>query len=249
LNSVWQGVLWGELLRQDLPLIELRPPIEEIVERFDRPSAALEPTLRWEVAGEPETPRLWAKSLDGDRILQVQRNALLTNWLRSASSPSSYRRFAERKSEFDGRLAQFRDFLTRDGLIEGASLSPTSCVITYINHIAAETWSAALAQSLTCWNGKCSDVSFPSPEQSRLQWSFAFPEDRGRLHVTASWVVQRETKQQVLQLELPARKALEKEHAGWEDVSTSIQAGHAWIVRGITLLTTPEMHLKWGRVQ
>lgn len=244
-NSVWQGVFWNEHLRTKLPAIELRQPIEEIVERFDKPFGTLEPTLRWQVSAEPELPRLWAKSVSGDRILQVQRNAILSNWLRSKDT-TEYRRFADRLTELKEYYEQFVNFLRQNKLDERAP-TPTSCTVTYINHIPTESWSSALKSTLAAWTGEFSDEWLPEVEQGKLQFSFAFPKARGRLHVNAASVVQRETRQPILQVELTARVALDKESEGKDDVFQAVEIAHEWIVRGFASLTRPEMHKIWSR--
>ena len=246
-NSVWQGTYWNECLKSDLSDFDLRPPIEEIPERFGPAPVSSGPVFRWEVADAPETPRLWAKWPSGERIFQVQRNALMSNWLRPKGS-TEYRRFSARLQELGDRYQQFSEFVAKYKLNEDQPLTPTSCSATYINHIQADSWSAALERTLTRWSSKGSDDWLPPVEQGRLQFSFAFP-NQGRLHVTAMSVIQRESKQPVLQLEFTARLVLAKEKCALEDVLQAVATGHEWIVRGFTSLTTPEMHATWRRSQ
>jgi uncharacterized protein (TIGR04255 family) len=242
MNSVEQGIFWSNVLQSDFPFYELRPPLESIVERFDDPTTRV-PSVRWQVSNEPDTPRLWAKSVTGEHILQIQRDGLLANWLRK----DGYLPFRERLEALQRRLAEFEDFVR--GRNFDQPITPTSCTVTYINHIPATAWSTAIEQTLACWTGQFSDSWLRPVEQGRLQLSFAYPDAPGRLHVTASSVVERETKQLMLQLELTARVMLATDSGDQASARLALETGHEWVVRGFASMTTPEMHKLWRRVK
>ncbi|HUE73403.1 MAG TPA: TIGR04255 family protein [Pirellulaceae bacterium] len=247
LNSVWQGVFWRECLQSDFPEFELRPPTEEAVERFAPDSQPFQPEVRWQFSAEPEAPRLWAKSPTGEHILQVQRNALLANWLRR----NNYRRFEERLREFESRASQLETFISRNSLTDGP-LVPASCTVTYVNHIELgeqESWSTALGRTIQMWTADASDEWLPPVERARVQLSFAFPERRGRLHVSARPAQPKDTGNTVLQLELTGRVMLSGEPVGIPGLIAGLKTAHEWVVRGFTAITRAEMHQTWGRIQ
>jgi uncharacterized protein (TIGR04255 family) len=249
LNSVWQGVFWRDRLQSEFPSFELRPPVSEVPERFDKASSLFEPAIRWQVADEFQAPRLWAKTTSENHILQVQRNAILTNWLRGTEA-SAYERFAARLQDFKTHYEQLVAFLEANSLHNG-SLTPSSCAVTYINQISLgnnETWSEALQKTLCLCASPSSDSWLPAMEQGRLQFTFAFP-PRGRLHVTTSSVVRRDTKEVVLQLELTGRCNFIKDRREWNDIHEALDTCHEWVVRGFTSITHPEMHIVWRRVK
>jgi uncharacterized protein (TIGR04255 family) len=244
MNTVEQGIFWNEALRGDFPEYELRPPVEEALDRFDgRP---LVQGLRWQLSNEPETPRLWAKSPTGEHILQVQRNAILANWLRQGSA---YRPFIERLATFQARLEQLETYALRKDFQQ--SLSPTSCTVTYINQIPLEpkeSWASALERVLICFSNPANDL-LPRVDRARLEFSFAFPSERGRLHVVATPGHGKDGRDSVLQLELSSRATLATEEPSLEKAIGMVRTAHDWIVRGFATLTRPEMHRVWRRVQ
>ncbi len=245
LNCVQQGIYWNEVLRPDFPTYELRPPIEETVERFASDSSLLQAGIRWQVSSEPETPRLWAQSPSNEHILQVQRNAILANWLRRGQ----YLPFAERLTDFGKRLNQFGDFANRAQFDQ--ELAPSSFTVTYINQIPVEsheTWASCAARTLKCFSNPATDW-LPDVDRGLLQFSFGFASAPGRLHVVAIPAQAEEGSGLVVRLELTARLMASKETPPLADISKSLQIAHDWVVRGFAALTRPEMHRAWGRTQ
>ena len=57
----------------------------------------------------PDTPRLWAASENGQRVVQIQRNAFFSNWLKTADD-AAYLPYSERRQEFSRQLAQLEEF-------------------------------------------------------------------------------------------------------------------------------------------
>jgi uncharacterized protein (TIGR04255 family) len=245
LNTVEQGVFWNEVLRGDFPKYELRPPIEEVSERFEGKSAIIQ-GVHWQVSSEPETPRLWAISPSGEHILQVQRNAILANWLRRGAN---YLPFQERITSFGSRLNQLGEYARLKDFQQ--QFSPTSCTATYINQIPIEEnepWAKAAERVLTCFSNPAIDW-LPPIDRGRLQFSFPFASERGRLHVVAIPALQEEGQTLVMQLELTARLGLAKEAQTADAALAAVRTAHDWIVRGFATLTRPEMHEIWRRIR
>jgi uncharacterized protein (TIGR04255 family) len=246
LTSAHQGLLWEQRFRPRFPELEERPPVEEARERFGKERLVGTPAVRWRVQDRPEVPRLWAASENGEHVVQIQKSAFFANWLKTAEE-GAHRPYVERRQEFHEQLAQVNQFVRDEGL---GRIEPTSCVVTYINHIdygGLDEIGPALARVLTCWTDQTSDGWLSDPDRVVLDFAFPMPEEAGRLNVQMKPIVRRSDKKQMLHLELTARSAV-----GKRDLAGAIawiDLGHEWVVRGFASLTRPEMHRLWERIQ
>jgi len=246
LSSAHQGVLWDRCFRDRFPHVEERGPVEEIREAFGEKLAMPVPVVRWQVSDRPPAPRLWAASSDGQYILQVQRDALLANWLKTSNS-TSYRSYDQRRKDFSADLERVDEFLK---LEEIGSVVPTSCIVTYINHVDCSEPSRlapVLADTIAFWADDTSDGWLPPPDKINLHFAFPMPDNSGRLNVHVAPAVRRSDKRHFLRIELTARGAPEGEEIAaameWLDL------GHEWVVRGFTSITRDGMHKLWERIQ
>jgi uncharacterized protein (TIGR04255 family) len=240
-----QGALWDRCFRQRFPKLEERAPVEEAREVFgDELTAA--PLIRWQISDRPSSPRLWASSEDGQHILQIQRNAVLTNWLKT-EDVTKYLSYDRRSECFATDLRQVDHYLKSEGIGE---ITPTTCLVTYVNHIDCDDpsqLSPVLAATLSFWQSRTSDGWLPDPDKLNLQFGFPFPDRSGRLSVHIAPAVQRSGKQHLLRMDLTARgtpKSRELATAmNWLDL------GHEWVVRGFASMTNLDSHKRWGRTQ
>lgn len=245
-NSAEQGVLWDQNFRSNFPKLEERPPVTETRERFGDERLTSGPSVRWQVMDRPETLRLWAASEDGQHVIQIQRNAFFSNWLK-ATDDIAYRPYQERRQEFANRLGQLEEFFQASGI---GRIEPTSWNVTYVNHIyyeGLEHLGQTVASVLTVWTNQFSDDWLSSPDGMALNFAFPMPDTAGRLNVNLTPVVLPKDKRQALRLDLTARGQLKI-----RDVASALNAidlGHEWVVRGFASLTRPEMHQKqvWER--
>lgn len=244
-SAALQGILWDREFRGDFPKTRERAPLDEVRERFGDDRLEASAGIRWSVSDQPDTPRLWAMSESGEHILQIQKSALLANWQRPLNS--KYLHYGERRSEFERRLRSVNAFLEENEL---GSLKPTSCQVTYINHIELDSLSNAadlVQECLTVWQNATSDSWLPKPDELRLHFAYPMPGDYGRLNVIVNPVVRRQDKQPMIRLELTARGV--PDEPSIESAMQWIDSGHEWIVRGFCSITRPEMHQIWGRTQ
>ena len=130
-------------------------------------------------------------------------------------------------------------------------MEPTTWSVTYINHIEYEGFrhvGSAVAKTLAVWANQRSDNWLPEPDKVVFDFSFAMPDNAGRLNVNLTPVVLlSDNKKQMLRLDLTARGQLKA-----RDVASAlagIDLGHEWVVRGFASLTRPEMHQEWERIQ
>ncbi len=239
------GLLWDRYFRARFPKLEERPPVEEVRERFGEERLAL-PVVRWQVFDRPPSPRLWAASENGQHVIQIQRNGLFANWLKTGEEVA-YRPYLERRQEFSQQLSQVEEFLRDEGI---GQLEPTTWSVTYINHIAYEGFrdvGLAVARTLSFWTNQSSDKWLPEPDKVVLDFAFPMPENAGRLNVNLAPAVVLSDKTHVLRFDLTARGQLKV-----RDIASAlagIDLGHEWIVRGFASLTRAEMHQAWERLR
>jgi uncharacterized protein (TIGR04255 family) len=244
-TSAHQGLLWERYFRAQFPKLEERPPVEEVRERFgeERLAPAM---IRWQVSDRPDAPRLWAASEDGQHVVQIQKNALFANWMKTGEKVP-YRPYAERRKEFGQQLDRVAEFFRNEGI---GDLEPTTWSVTYINHMEYEGFhnvGPAVARTLAVWANQRSDNWLPEPDKVVLDFSFPMPDNAGRLNVNLTPVVLLSDRKPMLRLDLTARGQLKA-----RDVASAlagIDLGHEWVVRGFASLTRPEMHREWERMQ
>jgi len=244
-TSAHQGLLWERFFRARFPNLEERPPVEEVRELFGEERLGA-PMIRWQVSDRPPAPRLWAASENGQHVVQIQKNALFANWLRTGEEVP-YRSYVERRQEFSQQLSQVEEFLRDEGI---GQLEPISWSVTYINHVDYEGFhkvGPAVARTLTFWANRSSDNWLPEPDKVALDFTFPIPDNAGRLNVNLTTAVVLSDKRHVLRLDLTARGQLKTKDV--PSALAGIDLGHEWIVRGFASLTRPEMHRIWERMQ
>jgi len=244
-SAAHQGLLWANHFRQDFPHVEERNCLEEIVEPFGN-QVPLARGMGIRVSDKPESPRLWARSGDESRVLQIQRNAIAMNWLRK-SEASDYVDYDKRRAEFRSNVTKLTQFLSNEGL---GQCRPTSCMMTYVNHIDVETLATEplrAADVFTFFRNETTSGWLPSPDQLAINVSYPMPDERGRLHVQINPAVKptRDKPRYVMRFELTARG--KPEAATIESAVEWLDVGHEWIVRGFVDITHPSWQLRWER--
>lgn len=243
LDAVQIGQFWIQHLRDSFPQYELREPAEEFLEELA--DHGIGKRRVWKLLDRPDTPRLWAKNPDQDHIVQVQQNALMTNWLRKPGG-ASYLPYSSRRDAFAQLAEQLKAFV--HAVSGEPAFSMTSCFVTYINHIVAEgrTSLDSLASStIQSWSGNTVDSWLPPPDRLQYQVSYPIPDAKGRLSVSISPVITPSGSNQVLQMELTARVSCAD--LNLQNIYANLDLAHEWVVRGFSSLTTTSMHERWGR--
>jgi len=244
-NSAHQGILWEQCFRQHFPAIEERGPVDEVRELFGEERKVV-PAMRWEISGQPATPRLWVASPTGEHILQIQRDGLLANWLKPDDA-AEYRPYDCRRADFQRNIEQLDAYVQKENI---GKVVPTSCTVTYINHLpcdALDNFSPALAEAITFWSDTSSDDWLPPPDRIDLRLTFPMPEQSGRLNVHIKPAIRRSDQQVVLRMDLTARGTVRD--GTLAAAMDWIDLGHEWIVRGFASITHKEMHQLWERTQ
>lgn len=245
-TSAEQGILWDRHFRQKYTKLEERPPIEEVSEKFGDERLGAFPMMRWQVKDRPDTPRLWAVSETGQLVIQIQKNAFFSNWLK-AGDDVAYLPYQERRQQFSRQLNQLDEFFREQSI---GQLEPTSWAVTYVNHIdykGLDHIGSEVARMFAVWTNQFSDGFLREPDKLTFNFTFPMPDHAGRLNVNLTPAVLPKDKRQILRLDLTARGQLQS-----KDIASALSAidlGHEWIVRGFASLTQPEMHQVWEREQ
>lgn len=243
-TSAHQGLLWERCFRERFPKLEERSPVEAVQERFGEERLA-PPAIRWQVSDRLPVPRLWAVSENGEHVIQIQKDALFANWLKT-DDEAAYRPYSEKRQEFSQQLGQVEEFFREE---EIGQLEPTSWSVTYINHIDYEgldNLGPAVAKTVTVWTNQFSDDFLHQPDKLTFSLAFPMPDNAGRLNATFKPVVRKDGRQ-ALHLDLTARGQLSTQDLA--SALSAIDLGHEWVVRGFASLTRPEMHDVWKRIQ
>lgn len=199
--------------------------------------------VQFQFTHAPNMPRVWYETANHDQLIQVQRDRFLLNWRRTEQG-HPYPRFPQVYGAFQGHLAQFSKF-AEDQLSQKLSLSQLE--LSYINHIVApeqENLIAQLAKYLPDLAWRSGDRFLPPAESVDVRYSFALPEQKGRLHMRLQTGIRHEDQRQVLVLELTARGG---SPGNFGDLSWFTLA-HEWIVKGFCDLTGDDVQRNlWKR--
>ena len=237
---------WEKYLEKDFPSIEERQPLDEFREEFGDFMPPTGRVVRWQVSPFPSS-RFWATSIDRKRTVQIQNGALLANWERTPGESNDYVHYEDRRNAFEKNLRTLDQFLRHNHF---GDLIPTSCFITYINHIEfgdVSQFGSVLQDSLAVWKNETNEEWLPNVESATGSLSFAMADKTGRLHVNYAPGRRNADNKHFLNLELVARGAPRD-----NSIDAAIEwldKGHEWIVRGFSALTRAEKHKSWGRVQ
>lgn len=235
---------WNECLSSELPEIEERPPYSPSIEFFGSPRGAY--TVDLDLSGFFPSPRFFCSS--GSDLVQLQVDWFAYNWRKTSESPE-YSRYEIGRDKFKLWLGEFQAFLKES--LDGSSLEPTQCEVTYVNHIQLtsdvldEGPFGRVFQHVNPTNGEF----LSSPETARYWASYIIDEGSGplgRLLVNAEHMTAKEEPIQVLFLNLTARgKPLS---TGLDGVFDFLDIGRKWIVKGFVDITTPLQHERWGLI-
>jgi len=233
------GEFWTERLRADLPDLEEQPPYQPPVESPTRLGPMF---LQLELMEALKSNRLWAKSADGARLVQVQPDWFAVNWRGAPGADGPYLRWPSIESMF------LEQFASLEAFVKGAGLGPIAarqCEVTYVNEISA---SGGDLHGVLSGIGP-SPPLLGAPETMQLAATYPLTDPtgvwRGRLHITAQPGVRRSDTTPVFVLDLTARLS-----TLGQDVASTLEAlrlGHVWVVNAFASITTTQMHDEWGR--
>lgn len=252
LRTAHIGLLWEEEYKDRYPRVEDQPPLDPAVEILpgqEPPQLGI--TL--EISGTPPLRRCWFLNQEKTRLIQVQRDRFIYNWLKKDES-EKYPRYPKVFKGFQQEFTKFSRFLSRERLGE---LKPVLCDITYVNPLQmSEQVSVheSLDRLLTVFaaeyskDPKTGEPFLGKPESVQMAVRYIIRDENGnaigRLHVTVDPVFHADDRRTAYMLKLTSRGRPLGE--GSEGIYRFFDEGRDWIVRGFHALTTQEMHRKWG---
>lgn len=245
LSGIDLAIFWDRELRGEFPKADLKPAVEAVTERFGSP--IIPESLHLNLHATPPPSRLWMSTEENDHVIQLQPDALLTNWLRSEAN-GEYISYAGRRDRFRSQLDQLERFIGSSG---EDGIRPISVTVTYINHIAINASlpvSDAIGELIVGWPGGANDKWLPQADAMKLSTSYPFQEQGGRLHLNVFPVFRSTDKSLVLRMELLGRANC-REQEGVSGALQKLDLCHEWVVRGFASLTTARMHSQWERTE
>jgi len=240
--AVHPGLYW-QRIKDRYPQFSAHPPIATVIETFENlPAPPVKQHL--ELSSTPPLPRCWFLDSSGNQLVQLQAERFLHNW-RKVTGEEVYPRYKTILPEFVRLWKDFLDFAAAENLGE---VKPNHWEVTYVNHIyQGEGWTTLedLHKLFPAWSSESSQGSLPQPERINLDFSYAFPDDLSRLHISLVPAYTRKDNRMLLRLNLTARGRLESiDH---KSLIRCLGLGHKWIVRGFTDFTSPEAHAIWEK--
>ena len=233
------GLYW-QTIREEFPIQEERAPLPRWTEQQESKAELLD---------QPPMARAWFKNELGERLIQVQRDKFLYNWVGHVGR-HEYPRYPLVRESFLHHWQDFREFLAKNDL---GRPDVDTCELTYVNHARrGDVWkNVADAGKLFTAFGWATRGSFlPTPDAARWFLRFSLPEGQGVLQVTVAPMTRQDDTEAetVLQMSLtargrPAGEVCDASVEKWFDMARE------WIVRGFADLATEEADALWGKHQ
>jgi uncharacterized protein (TIGR04255 family) len=247
LDSAHIGVLWRDHFASDFPSTADLPVLDSPIER-ERERSPLQPSPELQVMA----PRLrtWFLNPAGTQLVQVQHDRLAHNW-RKGDTGEDYPHWEAPRMSFERELAIFERFVHEHKV---GPVLVRQCEVTYVNHIVAgQGWNshADVARVFSVWQTSPSKGFLPTMEDGRFLLRYAMRDQDGRflgrLHASVQPVFRSSDGEEtpLFLMNMTARGAPDT-----PDIAGAIRfldLGREWIVQGFTEMTTPEMHVVWGR--
>ncbi len=228
-----------------LPEVQEQPPVQMPIEpgRHHQPM----PGVGFSLLQGPPSPRLWFRSSDGTKLVQIQRDWFGCNWQDATGTAGSYPRFPSIEEFFLENYQRFERFTTVN---TGHEPVPTQCEVTYVNHIRpTATWQrAGQAHLMNRLVGVGGDY-LPEPEEVAASARYPMEVDgqlAGRLHVSLVPGYALANLGPVLTLTLIGRGA--PRATGLDGVRSMFHLAHEGIVEGFAL-ASPAAEVDWERVR
>jgi len=229
------GLFWSRI-REEYPRCEVKPPLARQDERRPLTGGGL---IQLEFLQQPEA-RCWFHDSTQHRLLQVQPDRFIHNWLKHGA-PDVYPRYEKIRSIFEHEWTRFREFVAAESL---GTIAVTQCEVTYVNHLEqGREWAnlSDLSNVVTFWNGFSS--THPAPDS--IQTVATFTRDDMQLRVQAQHAIRNADLKEIVVFTLSARGKPRSDQP--QDILGCMDKARAWVVKSFEELTTPAMHKLWKR--
>jgi len=237
----WQashfGLFWNRI-RVEYPRAEVHSAISSV----ETPVMFCFPE---EPHSEFDVPiRCWFMNRNEATLIQIQRDRFIHNW-RKREATQPYLHYDALRPDFERSWAQFREFLSAEGL---GDPKVVECEVTYINQIErGQGWDsfADLPSVVTPWRGSESTSFLPDPSLVSFTSVYPMGAREGALRVGLQPAFRPADNKEVMQLTVTGlcRPAESTD----EDILLSLDAARGWVVQGFTAITSSKMHQIWRR--
>lgn len=221
------GFFWDCLGKDEYPKCEEKSPMAPNMEVFDSPPSSKPLFAQFEC---PPLPRLLFINKIENNLIQVQKDRFHQNW-RKLKSDDEYPRYIKLYPEFVESWELFGTFVRETNVGE---LVPNQYELTYVNHIPrGQGWTNLVDVEKIFYEvkNKSNGAFLPEPESLSWRKTYRFPNNTGRLHVSLRPAMNRESKDQMIILDLTARGFVANDMKAWFDMARE------WIVKGFSELT------------
>lgn len=238
------GLLWNEF-KDQFPKVETHPPLDRIIETFQREPVVHAP-IQFELVNPYSEPRVWFVEESGNELIQIQRDRFVVNW-RRVKPDDRYPRYPHVRAMLERHYSVFDRFAAEHKL---GAIVPNQCEVTYVNQIPpGSVWErhAQVGHVLNVMAPEFNDESLPTPELFRFSAQYLMGDRNapiGRLHLNFQPAFSRADRKPIFSMNLTARGKPMGD--GFEGVLKFVDQGRKDIVRGFRALTTEEAHKEWG---
>ena len=192
------------------------------------------------VFDKPPLPRVWFVNKDGDRLIQIQRDAFICNW-RKQKPEDDYPRYHSVLEKFSEQFAIFETFLIEAKLGE---IYPTQYELTYVNLIPrGEGWEhfGDIGEVFPDFQRRSNSLFPPNIEE--FNWQTIFSTDAGRLFVTMVAAKRISDQHPLIRFELRARGVPNENDTKWK----WFDLAHETILHSFVSLTSEGIQKRiWG---
>lgn len=222
-SSVYGSLFWQERFAS-WPRVQELPELTDSFEQFDRDKLwfhgfALSPA--------PTTNRLQIFSADETEIVQIQRSRFARNWIKQPGA--QYPGFPHCFEKFQRAFQDFEEFASSR---LGSAVEVNQWEITYVDFFrkhegwdSVENWNRVLPSLFADVSG----LKLPLETRS-ANWSLRFPDDKGRIHLSAK--LARDEESELIRLDILARgpaKTREEAIAAMDEGHSAIREVFDWL--------------------
>lgn len=243
------GALWPHFWNE-FPKTSTAPPAAVPVEQFGHAQDAGF-AMQFQLMAPPM--RLYFISQDDAQLVQIQPDLFGRNWRRQSDDDTYPRYQGSQRERF---LRDYQTFLSalRDEHFAVGSTRAVQCEVVYINHIVAgQTWKTHTDFAKVFCGGAIPTRPYEGAvledlaANARYQILDSKQKPIGRLHVSIQPGIRNSDRRPVFSMNLTARGAPADQTL--EGIMKFFDRGREAIVQSFTALTTPEMHVEWGRTR
>jgi uncharacterized protein (TIGR04255 family) len=245
--SGWKSLDYARLADMwsaEYPIAEEMPPAPPVPDESG--VIAGPPQIQIDFGAINQT-RYWFRNDSGSRVIQIQRDRIVHNW-RKQDPSEPYPHYSDLRPLFAKALGNLVDFAVERGF---GPPRINQCEVTYVNPIPVAGPLARLEQFerlFAPWSGQFSDAFLSAPEGVSVSMRFPILEGdvvKGGLTVLINPGIRPPDQKPLYLLQIFARGRPDSDDVN--GVMRFMDLGHEWVVRGFAGVTTPEMHVHWGR--